>query len=196
MYESIRLYINKITSSVISDEEFKHVEEAFQPKKVKKRQFLSHEGSVCQHLAFIVNGAMRQYVIDSKGVEHIIRFGIEGWWMIDRESFSMLIPSKYNIEAVEDSDLLITTKEKVTHLKDRSPLFLKMMQVLDENNFIANHNRIEANISFTAEEKFQQLMKSNPAFIRRFPQTMLASYLGISPETLSRIRKQMYAKKE
>lgn len=191
MYNALRNFINSKTGSEIDDSEFKFVEAAFTPKVIKKKQFLSHEGSVCQYMAFIVKGAMRQYVIDDRGVERIVRFGIENWWISDRESFSMLTPSKYNIDAFEDTELLVTTKEKITLLKDQSPLFFKMAHVLDENNFIAAQNRIEANISFTAEEKFQQLVKLYPEFVRRFPQNMLASYLGLTPETLSRIRKQM-----
>lgn len=194
MYEALRSFINSKTGGEISDLEFKFVEDAFTPKVIKKKQFLSHVGSICQHMAFIVKGAMRQYVIDDRGTEHIMRFGLEKRWMSDRESFSMLTPSKYNIDALEDCEVLVTTKEKITNLKDHSPLFFKMAHVLDENHYIATQNRIEANISFTTEEKFQQLMKTHPEFLRRFPQNMLASYLGLTPETISRIRKQMLFK--
>ncbi|MBB5436777.1 CRP-like cAMP-binding protein [Pedobacter sp. AK017] len=194
MYQALRTFINSKTGLKIPDEEFKFVEAAFTPRTIKKKQFLSHEGSVCQHMVFIVKGAMRQYTIDDRGVEHIVRFGLENWWMSDRESFSMLTASIYNIDALEDCEVLATTKEKITYLKEQSLHFLKMAHVLDENHYIANQNRIQANISFTAEEKFQQLMKTYPEFIRRFPQNMLASYLGLSPETLSRIRKQMLSK--
>lgn len=194
MYQALRTYINSKTGLEIPDEEFNFVEAAFTPRVIKKKQFLSHEGSICQHMVFIVKGAMRQYTIDERGVEHIVRFGMENWWMSDRESFSMLTPSIYNIDALEDCEVLVTTKEKMTYLKDQSLHFLKMAHVLDENHYIANQNRIQANISFTAEEKFLQLAKTHPEFIRRFPQNMLASYLGLSPETLSRVRKQMLSK--
>jgi len=194
MYESLRAYINTKTGSEIGDAEFKHVTDAFSFKIIKKKQFLSHEGSVCRYMAFIVKGAMRQYIINSRGVENVVRFGIENWWMSDRDSFSNLTVSKYNIDAVEDTEVLVTTKEEILILMDQSPVFFKLAHILDEKNFIATQNRIEANISYTAEEKFQQLMKHHPEFIKRFPQTMLASYLGITPETLSRIRKQLLSK--
>jgi len=194
MYEQLRKYINKVTASTISDEEFGFLEEAFSLKHVKKKQFLLHEGSICKYMAFIAKGAMRQYMVDEKGTEHIVRFGIEGWWMSDRESFASLTPSRYTIEAVEDCDLLVTTNEKITRLKDHSPLFVKLGHVLDEKSYIASQKRIEATISYTAEEKFLYLMDNNPEFLHRFPQNMLASYLGLTPETLSRVRKQLLSK--
>jgi len=149
-----------------------------------------HEGSICQYSAFIVKGAMRQYLIDKRGVEHIVRFGIENWWMSDRESFMMLTPSQYNIDAVEDCDLLVTSNEQVTNLIARSPMFLKVTHELDKRSYITSHDRIQAAISYSAEERFVHLMKTYPEFLQRFPQNMIASYLGISPETLSRVRKQ------
>jgi CRP-like cAMP-binding protein len=194
MYELLRKYIDDITSSSIPDEEFSCVKDAFSTKTVKKKQFLLSEGSVCKYMTFIVKGAMRQYLTDEKGNEHIIRFGIEGWWMGDRESFASFTPSKYNISAVEDCELLVTTYDKISLLKSRSPVFVKLGQILDEKSYIASQKRIEATISYTAEEKIIYLMKTNPEFLNRFPQTMLASYLGLTPETLSRVRKNILAK--
>lgn len=194
MYEALRKYINSYTSSIISDEEFKYCQEALTPRKLKKRQFLLHEGSICQYSAFIVKGAMRQYTIDKRGVEHIVRFGIENWWMSDRESLIMLTPSLYNIDAVKDCDLLVTTNEQVTRLKEQSPAVGILFQQLDQRSYIANQDRIQATISLSAEERYAHFMEKYPEFVQRFPQSMIASYLGISPETLSRVRKQHYAK--
>ena len=194
MHEILRNYINEITGCIISNEEFSYIEKGFIEKSIKKRQFLLHEGAVCKYMAFIVKGAMRQYSIDEKGNEHIVRFGTEGWWMSDRESLLMLVPSKYNIDALEDCDLLVATNEQLTMVKDRSLLFLKMAHILDARHSIASQNRIQASISYTAEEKVLDLMKNYPSFLNRFPQNMLASYLGLSPETFSRIRKQILMK--
>ncbi len=194
MHNILRAYINEITSCIISDEEFSYIEKGFTEKSMKKKQFLLHEGTVCKYMAFIVKGAMRQYSIDEKGNEHIVRFGIEGWWMSDRESLLMLTPSKYNIDALEDCDLLVATNEQLTMVKNQSLVFLKMAHILDSRHSIASQNRIQASISYTAEEKVMDLMKSYPSFLKRFPQNMLASYLGLSPETFSRIRKQILMK--
>ena len=194
MHEVLRTYINEITSSVISDEEFAHIENGFAAKSMKKKQFLLHEGTVCRYMAFIVKGAMRQYSIDEKGNEHIVRFGVEGWWMSDRESLLMLTPSKYNIDALEDCELLVATNEQLIMVKDQSLSFLKMAHILDARHSIASQKRIQASISYNAEEKVMDLMNTYPSFLKRFPQNMLASYLGLSPETFSRIRKQIIMK--
>jgi CRP-like cAMP-binding protein len=194
MYELLRAYLDKVTAVTVSDEEFQFVKKAFSIKKLKKKQFFLHEGSVCRHMAFIAKGAMRQYTIDDKGIEHIALFGIEEWWMSDRESFVSLTPSRYNIEALEDCDLLVATNEDLINLKDHSPLFVKLGGILDEKSYIASQKRIDVTISYTAEEKVIYLMENHPQFLHRFPQNMLASYLGITPETLSRVRKQLLHK--
>jgi CRP-like cAMP-binding protein len=189
MYESLRKYINNITSAIISDEEFRHIEDAFTSKTVKKKKYLLHAGTVCKYMSFITKGAMRQYSIDEKGNEHVICFGLEGWWISDRGSFTNLIPSQYYIDAIEDTDLLVTTNEKINILIDLSPSFLKMSRILDGNNFVASQKRINTAISATAEEKVVYLMETYPEFLTRLPQNMVASYLGITPETMSRVRK-------
>lgn len=191
MYDILRKYIDRVTSAVIPDEEFVYIEQAFEIKKVKRKQFILHEGSVCRYMAFIASGAMRQYSIDDSGVEHITTLALEGWWMSDRGSFMSLKPSRYNIDAVEDSTLLVTTIDKITLLKEQSYTFLKMAHILDQNHSVAAQHRIEAGISFSAEEKYRYLMQTHPEFFNRFPQSMLASYLGLTPETMSRVRKQV-----
>ncbi|MGU3377542.1 Crp/Fnr family transcriptional regulator [Chryseobacterium sp. M5A1_1a] len=194
MFEELIQYINNITQSELTKAEEAEIRNTFAPKRIKKKQFLLHEGTVCQYMSFITKGAMRQYTIDDKGNQHVVGLGIEGWWISDRGSFVNLTPSKYSIDAVEETDLLVTTLEKLNLLKERSSTFLKMVQVLDQNSFVASQKRIEASISFTAEEKLIYLMQNNPTFIQRFPQIMLASYLGMTPETLSRIRKSWSSK--
>ncbi|MFD1258075.1 Crp/Fnr family transcriptional regulator [Mucilaginibacter terrae] len=148
-------------------------------------------------MGFLIKGAMRIYSVDQKGHEHIVRFGIENWWMGDYESFNLLTPTKYNVDAVEDSDLLTITNSQMQELIDKIPAVAEMIKLLDSRANIATQNRIHAAISLTAEERYQHLQDAYPAFIQRFPQSMIASYLGISPETLSRIRKHsIMSKKE
>jgi len=190
MYDIFRKYINSYISTPISDEEFELVQKAFIPKKLRKKQYLLQEGEVCKYLAFITKGAMRQYTVDDKGVEHIIRFGIENWWMSDRESFSTGTPTKYNIDAVEDSELLLVNNADWQQLSDQSPAYAEMTRQLEYRGYVAAQKRIHASISLSAEERYRELLNTHPDLLQRFPQNMIASYLGVSPETLSRIRKQ------
>src|SRR6478735_4055954 len=107
MYESLIKYINSFATTAMTQSEIESIENTFIPKKIRKRQYFLQEGEVCKYAAFIVKGAMRQYSIDDKGVEHIVSLSIENWWAVDRESFTMLTPSVYNIDAWEDTDVLL-----------------------------------------------------------------------------------------
>jgi CRP-like cAMP-binding protein len=194
MYTQLRQYINQNTSSIISDEEFGLIQPRFTPKKYRKKQYLLQEGDICKQLSFLIKGAMRQYSVDDKGMERIVRFGVENWWMADRESFEMETASIYNIDAWEDTEVLQLKRADFKYLVNVSPTYKKMTQELDKRGQIASLKRIHAAISFTAEERYLDLLKSQPLFFQRFPQNMIASYLGISAETLSRIRKHALSK--
>ena len=161
------------------------------PKKFRKRQYFLQEGEVCKYTAFIVKGAMRQYTVDDKGQEHIIRLYIENWWASDRESLMKEAPSIYFIDAWEDTEALLITKNALTDLLDRIPALSQWIRSLDANFAIASQRRLNAAISFSAEERYRDLEKTYPEFLQRFPQHIIASYLGINKETLSRIRSRV-----
>lgn len=190
MYEALRVYIEKYASETLSDSDFELIKKAFTYKRYKRGQYMLQEGEVCKYSAFILKGSMRQFSIDNKGIEHVIHFGIENWWVGDRESLTMLTPSKYNIDAIEDSEVLLITSEDLQQLGDKLPTIGKMINTMNQRNFIASQKRIHDALSLTAEERFLELQKNHPDFLQRFPQTMLASYLGITAETYSRIRKK------
>jgi len=194
MHDQLRKYIETVSEASLPEVEFELLKKVFTPKKLRRRQYFLQEGEVCRYMAFIIRGAMRQYSIDNKGVEHILRFGIENWWMGDRESYTMLTPSRYNIDALEDSELLLVTNAQMQELIMASPTVARTVRIMDERSQIASQKRIHASISYTAEERYLDLQKTNPVFLQRFPQNMIASYLGVSPETLSRIRKQALSK--
>jgi len=190
MHDALINYINSYTSAPLTDSEVRLIENAFVPKKIRKRQYFLQEGQVCKYSAFIVKGAMRQYSVDEKGVEHIVRLLIENWWAVDRESFVMLTPSVYNIDAWEDTEVLLLTKPDSLELLNQIPVLAEWSRKLDEYHAFAAQKRLSASISFSAEKRYADLASAYPAFLQRFPQHIIASYLGITKETLSRIRKQ------
>ena len=130
------------------------------------------------------------YAIKENSQETIIRLAIESWWLGDYESYNLQTPSLYYIEMTEDSDVLLVTRESLQDLTKNVPAFDLMVREIDRNGIIATQKRIHSSISLDAEERYEQIAKTYPEFIRRFPQSMIASYLGISAETLSRIRKK------
>src|SRR5678816_4564129 len=110
MHETLIKYISRYATTRLTETEIATIKEVFVPKKIRKRQYFLQEGEVGKYSGFIVKGAMRQYSVDDKGVEHIIRLFIENWWVSDRESYVMLTPSAYNIDAWEETDLLLLTR--------------------------------------------------------------------------------------
>jgi CRP-like cAMP-binding protein len=188
-FEVLFRYIEKKSSLTLNEDEKARIQEKFRPKKLRKKQYFLQEGDVCKYAGFIVRGAIRMFSVDENGHEHILRFGLEEWWAADDESFIRLTPSHYYIEAVEDVEMLLITNEQILHLTHTIPTFAAMLEFNNRRAAIAHHKRVHAFISLTAEERYEDLRKTYPEFLIRFPQGMVASYLGISGETLSRIRK-------
>lgn len=193
MYELLFKKINEIIS--ISDEDLEFCKTLFQPKRLRKRQFLLQEGDVCKYTIFVSKGLLRTYTVDDKGTEHILQFAFEGWWMGDIYSFLTDEPSIYNIEALENCELLLLTKSSWELLLNKIPAFERYFRILIQNNLIATQRRLMGNLSRTAEEKYTDLINNFPGCLQRLPQHMIASYLGITPETLSRIRSQVASRK-
>jgi CRP-like cAMP-binding protein len=189
LHDPLFAYIESKSSSKLNDEERQLVQQAFKAKHLRKRQYLLQEGDVCKYMAFVTKGAGRMYSVNESGQEIIIRFAIESWWLGDYESYNVHAPSLYNIDMIEDADLLLISYEQLQQLLKTVPAIDLMIREIDRKGAIATQKRIHSAISLGAEERYNQLVKTYPELLLRFPQGMIASYLGISPETLSRIRK-------
>lgn len=175
----------------LTDEDWAVIEAVCIIKKLRKHQFLLQEGDVWRYHAFVCKGCLRRYSIDAKGIEHIIQFSIENWWAGDRDSLMNKTPSKYNIDAVEDSIVLVIRNEDFEKLCQQLPEFNNMVNQILFRSFNASQERINATISLTAEEKYLHFINNFPALANRVPRHMVASYLGITPETLSRIKSNL-----
>ena len=194
MFEALLKYINTYASTPLSTSEFESIKAAFIPKKLKKRHYFLQEGDLCKYFAFIVKGAMRQYLVDEKGVEHIVHLGIENWWVGDRESWVMHSPSNYYIEACEDCELLLITRYDTLRLMKEFTAFGEMVRRMDDRSNIATQKRIATYICLTAEKRYIDFTHSHPDLLKRFPLHIIASYLGITKDTLSRVRTQLLKK--
>jgi CRP-like cAMP-binding protein len=186
MFDVFQQYISRQTT--ITDQEFDLIQSVSTLKKLRKRQFLLQEGDTWQNNAFVCKGCVRTYRIDSKGLEHILNFAIEGWWTGDREALLTGNPAKSTIDVLEDSVILLINKENFEMLCHKIPAFNELVNTILERSFVASQNRIHANISFTAEEKYVNFIKTYPTIYNRVPQHMIASFLGLTPEMLSRVR--------
>jgi CRP-like cAMP-binding protein len=194
MFESLRNYITQYSTALMADDQFEQICAVFQPRSFRKKQYFLQEGEVSKHFGFIVKGAMRQYRVDDKGVEHILNLSIENWWVGDRESWAMLTPSIYTIDAWEDTELLLLTKADMLKLAQEIPAFNEMVRKMDEMHFIAAQKRTNAIVSLPADERYTDFINNYPDLVQRFPQHIIASYLGLSKETLSRVRNRAVKK--
>jgi len=191
------LLFQKFDEKVSLTEEEKQLSRTFFiPKKLRKKQYLLQEGDVSKYVAFVEKGLLRSYTINDKGSEHIMQFAFEGWWIADQFSFLTGVSSEYNIDALEDSELLLLTKQAEEQMLEKIPKFERYFRILLQNSLITTQKRLASSFSQSAEERYNELVKSCPDTLpQRIPQHMLASYLGITPETLSRIRRQLTLKK-
>ena len=179
----------------LTEEEKQLCKSFFTPKKLRRRQYLLQEGDVCKYVAFVEKGMLRSYTIDDKGSEHIMQFAFEGWWISDHFSFLTGEPAVYTIDALEDSELLLLSKQAEEQLLQKIPRFERYFRILLQNSLIAAQRRLIGSLSQTAEERYNDLITGCPTIPQRVPQHMMASFLGITPETLSRIRRQVAGSK-
>lgn len=180
----------------MTEEEKNACKSFFLPKKLRKKQYLLQEGDVCKYIAFVEKGLLRSYSVSDNGTEHIVQFAFEGWWIGDQYSFLSGEPSIFNIDAIENSELLLLTRQAEDQMLEKIPKFERYFRILLQNSLIANQRRMAGTLSKSAEERYIELTDSCPeTFNHRLPQHMLASYLGVTPETLSRIRRQISLRK-
>ena len=175
----------------LTDEEKQAVRKSFSEKRVKRRQFILHEGDVCKLNTFVVEGCFKLYMLDKNGKEHNLQFAIENWWIGDIASFHSEEPSRLNVEAIENSIILQIKKEDQMRLFVDYPKFNRIFRVFTENALVSYQRRVLQNISSTAEERYIDFVNRYPDFFNRISNVQIASFLGITPEFLGTIRKKL-----
>jgi cAMP-binding proteins - catabolite gene activator and regulatory subunit of cAMP-dependent protein kinases len=192
MYEIFFQKFNEKVSLTAEEEAF--VKQYLTPKKIRKKQYLLQEGDVCKFIAFVEKGALRSYSIDDKGSERIIQFALEEWTISDLYSFLTGELATYNIDALEDAELVLISKTAHEELLKALPKYESWIRIQITGAYIAMQRRLTSIISLSLEERYTAFTTIYPHIVQRVPQHMIASYMGLTPETLSRVRKKMRRK--
>lgn len=191
--EKLSHYANKLIP--LSVDETHQFANAFQQVFVKKRQFLVQPGFTAKHRHFVVNGALRGYVVSDEGVDHTISFAIEDWWITDYNSYIFQQPATMFVVALEDSIILKIDYEAEQHLKSSNHKFETIFRIMAERGLAFYQRRIISNLTLSAEERYEHFVNKYPLILNRVPQYALASYLGMTTEFLSKIRNRRTVKK-
>jgi CRP-like cAMP-binding protein len=189
MYQRILDNVGRFIT--LTEEEKNYFVSILHIKKLRKRQYLLQEGDICRYQFFVDKGCLRTYNIDNKGIEHVVQFAVEDWWTGDMYSFIKECPARYNIDALEDSEIIYFDKPSQERLFEKVPKFERFFRILLQNAFISLQERITSGLTQTAEERYTDFVNKYPVFEQRIAQHQVASYLGITPESLSRIRKKL-----
>jgi CRP-like cAMP-binding protein len=189
MINKLIQYINSKIESELTENDINLLAEVFHLKKIRKHQYFIQSGDVCKVAGFVVKGALKKYTIDNSGKENILELYLENWWAGDKESFMIGTPTPYYIDAYEDTELLVLTKDDFVNKLSKISFMTELGNVLNERQSFQLMKRLHSSQTLTAEQKLEQLQNTYPEFFQRFPQHIIASYLGMTKETLSRIRK-------
>jgi len=192
MHELIHKNILKYIDA--NDEEFLFFTSKLEKFHLKKKEKLIVAGENCKHLAFVNSGCLRAFISDEQGTEHIIQFAVENYWISDLYGFLTGNPAIYTIEAIENTDVLKISRDSLEDVFRRYPKFERFFRLLIERSHVNLQQRIISSLSDSAEKKYLNLFEKQAFLISRIPQKYLASYLGITAESLSRIKKKMFKK--
>jgi len=175
----------------LTDDDFTVFQQYLRPLTLSKRQHLLVAGEPCTHLAFVTQGCLRCYSLNAQGQEHTLQFAPEDWWVSDMYSLLTQQPSSFNIDALEDTQLLLLAQADMETIYAQFPVFERYFRLLMQSRYVALQERVNASLSQTASEKYQHFLRKYPGIAQRVPQHFIASYLGITPESLSRVRRQL-----
>ena len=186
------LLISNISKHIsLTVEEIEFFKSLLKPKSLANGEFLLREGAVCKHESFVTKGCLKTYYLDENGFEHIIDFSIEEWWADDLYSLLTQTPSKSNIKAIEDTDILQISKNDLELLYQKIPKFERFFRILFQNAYITQREQINLALSASAQERYLLFVKKKPYAEKRFSQKDIASYLGVTPQFLSTLKKKL-----
>jgi CRP-like cAMP-binding protein len=192
----LSLILNNLAKHIhLTREEQEIFSNYLQQKKIKRKQFLLTDGDICKHSIFVAAGCLRGYTVDKSGIEHVLNFAPPDWWIADMYSLLSQKPGILNIEALEDTDVLLLSKTNQEKLYLQIPKFEHFFRIIVENSLVASQQRLIDGLSLTAEERYNNFCKRYPTLIDHLPKKQIASYIGVTPEFFSRMRSEMVRKK-
>ncbi|HEV8514302.1 MAG TPA: Crp/Fnr family transcriptional regulator [Cyclobacteriaceae bacterium] len=187
-----RLLISNISRHVaLNTEETTFFVSLLKPLTLKAGGFLVREGDICKYESFVTRGCLKAYYEDDNGIEHVQDFLVEEWWADDLYSFLTQTPSKSSVKAIEDTDLLQISKEDLEMLYQKVPKFERFFRLLFQKAYISQRDQINQMLSVPAEERYVQFLKRKPYALKRFTQKDIASYLGVTPQFFSTLKKKI-----
>lgn len=186
MYDTLFRHIEKFV--LLEPSEIDILESYLSLSNIKKKEHVLKEGEICNTMYFISKGCMRQYIINSKGTEQTLQFGIENWWITDYLSYHNHVPSHFYIQAVENTEVIAIDKSILESVLIQIPKLERYFRIVSQKSFGAAQMRIKFLFTMSAEERYHHFNDLNPEFVQRVPQYMLASYLDFSAEFMSKIR--------
>lgn len=189
VYQQVISQIN--CDAQLNQDEIEHFISLLRFRKIKKNQFLMQRGEIAQFDTFVKSGCLKSSFIDEQGMEHIVQFAIEDEWISDYESLTNRTPARLEIMALEDSELLQLDHESLEHLFEIHPKFEHIFRKKNQRSFVNLYKCLISFMSSSAEERYIEFVRQHPKFVNRIPQYQIASYLGITPEYLSKIRRNL-----
>ncbi len=175
----------------VTEEELNDIVSRYQVRKIKKKEYFLRAGEVCHHEAYVISGLFKSFYVTADGIEHILQFAIEDWWIGDIASFNYQEPALQNIQALENAVVLTLSKKNKDKLYEDHPIFEKLSRIMAQRAQIASQHRIISSIGFTAQERYLDFIKRYPKIYPRISNMQLASYLGVTQEFLSRLKRQI-----
>ena len=188
LFANIKRYVT------LNKEETERLRAIIRTTKIRKRQFIDQPNYVCQYRNYVVKGAFRSYFIDADGKEHTVQIAIEDWFVSDFYSYITQTPATLFVEALEDSVILQMTYDDIEGLCKEIHALSEYFRITTERAFAFSRKRALSNLSMSAEERYLELLERYPNIVKRVPQRVIASYLGFTPEFLSKIRKKLALK--
>lgn len=188
MLDPFKTHINKFIN--VSNEEYAEIITYFQMQTFKKKENLLNEGQICNVNYFVLNGILRKFFINEKGIEQTTDFAIENWWISDTFSYINQLPTEFYIQAVETTEVLVIGRGAYNDLLKKHPVMESYFRCIYQKAYAAAQMRIKFIFDHSKEELYNHFSENQPDFLQRVPQYLIASYLGLTPEYLSEIRKK------